>query len=109
MIDGAEQKIGRAGLECRQTEAALLIDRDGDHRHILATRQHAKTAGEFRPVHAGHLVIGDHQIGWFVEIAQGFFRFAIGLDANILRDGRCEPREDVAVGDAIVRGSLREA
>jgi len=103
MIDGAEEEIGRAGLEHCEAKAALLIDRDRDYRNVFAAVELPEAANELRPVHPGHLVVGDDEIrNRVADGRQRFRRVAERLHADVVGDRRRELREDVAVRHPVV-------
>ena len=59
-IGGLGQEVSGAGLQGLAPQAALIVARDHDGRNIGEPRDSFDCADEFHAVHAGHVVIGDH-------------------------------------------------
>ncbi len=103
MIDRALQEVGGAGLQRLQAEAALLVDGDDDDGNLGGPVELAEAADELRAVHAGHLVVGDDEIGRVRgEPLEGLLRLAESLRPHGVGNRSREPLEEVPVGNPIV-------
>ena len=104
VVHRALQEVSGAGLERAQAVAALLIDRDHHHRHVGAGGNRAEAAGELGAIEIGHLVVGDDEIGdVMIEPGKRLERIAEGANVGTLFDRSGELREDVPIGDSVVK------
>ena len=103
VVDRAQQEVGRAGLERLIAIAALFVHGHHHHRHVRCARDGAEGPSKISAVHARHLEVGDHQVGHGApDPVQRLLRTGERLDPHPLLDGGGQPRQDVAIGNAIV-------
>jgi hypothetical protein len=65
MVDRAQQEIRRTRQKGFHPECPLVIDRQHDDGHIVASIERPQLADEFGARHAGHLEVGDDKVRIF--------------------------------------------
>ncbi len=103
VVDRAQQEVGRPGLERLIAIAALFVHGHHHHGHVGCARDGAERPSKIGAVHARHLEVGDHQVRHgAADPVQRLLRTGERLDPHPLLDRGGQPRQDVAIGDAIV-------
>src|SRR5262249_13766378 len=103
VIDRALEKVGGAGLQRAQAEAALLVDGEHDDRDFRQARQFEEAEDELRAVHLRHIVNGNHEVRRVVaHPVEGGLRIAERAHDDVLVDRSGELRENGLVRDLVV-------
>lgn len=62
-IDRLGEEVARAAVECRVAHVALVAGGDHQDGQVVAVAAGADAADEFQPVHLGHHVVDDDEVG----------------------------------------------